>query len=118
MQHNRIVRKLKNQAGETIAEVLVALLISSIALVMLASMISSTANMVTSSKSKMEAYYKANERLEKQNEKADVSFSIQISDKEDTAISVQAANIPGFKNEVLGKTVYAYGNTPTTSGGG
>ena len=114
---DRIMKKINSQAGETIAEVLVALLISSVALVMLAGMIASTTNLVTRSKSKMEAYYKANERLEKQDETADVSFSIQISDEDNTVISVQTVNIPGFKNEVLGKPVYAYGKTPTVNNG-
>ena len=52
--HKRIIKKVKSRAGETIAEVLVALLISSVALVMLAGMIASTTSMVTQSKSKME----------------------------------------------------------------
>ena len=43
-------RRLRNNAGESIAEVLVALLISSLALMILAGMITSTANMITKSK--------------------------------------------------------------------
>ena len=116
MQHKRIIKKIKSQAGETIAEVLVALLISSVALVMLAGMIASTTSMVTQSKSKMEKYYEANEKLETQTETTGPSFSIQISD--DNSIDVQVGTLPGYKNEILGKTVYAYGVTPTTGLGG
>ena len=115
--HKRIITKVKSRAGETIAEVLVALLISSVALVMLAGMIASTTSMVTQSKSKMEDYYEANETLETQTETTGPSFSIQISD-EDNAIDVQVEKLPGFKNEILGKTVYAYGITPMTGLGG
>ena len=60
----KTIKKLKAQAGESIAEVLIALLISSLALVMLASMISSTQSMVSRSKTKMSAYYQANNVLE------------------------------------------------------
>jgi len=119
--HKRILRKVKSRAGETIAEVLVALLISSVALVMLASMIASTTNMVTRSKDRMDDYYNANEELEKQIGAGDVSFSIRISDEGSSAsepsVNVTIEGIPGFKNDVLGKTVYAYGNTPVNSVG-
>ena len=43
-------KRLRNNAGESIAEVLIALLISSLALMILAGMITSTANMITKSK--------------------------------------------------------------------
>lgn len=56
--------KLRSKAGETIAEVLIALLISSLALVMLASMISATQSMIDKSKIKLEKYYQKNEELE------------------------------------------------------
>ena len=114
---DRIMKKIKSQAGETIAEVLVALLISSVALVMLAGMIASTTNLVTRSKSKMEAYYAANEILEKQNGTEGQSLKIQILSTDNT-VSVEVINIPGFRNEVLGKPVYAYGKTPIVNTGG
>lgn len=56
--------KLRSQAGETIAEVLVAMLISALALTMLASMITATVSMVTRSKEKMKEYYENGESLE------------------------------------------------------
>lgn len=56
--------KLRSQAGETIAEVLVSLLISALALTMLASMITATVSMVTRSKEKMKEYYENGEALE------------------------------------------------------
>ncbi len=54
---NKIRRKLQNNRGDSIAEVLIALLISALALVMLASMITSSSRMILSSKAKMDAYY-------------------------------------------------------------
>ncbi len=59
-------KRLREQKGESIAEVLVALLISAVALVMLASMINASARLVTDSRKKMAKYYAANEFLTKQ----------------------------------------------------
>lgn len=55
---NRITfKKLKCQRGETLVEVLVAILISSLGMLMLAMSISSTISIVTSSKTVMNDYY-------------------------------------------------------------
>ena len=53
----RIKKKLLSNQGDSIAEVLIALLISSLALVMLASMITSSSRMIISSKTKLTDYY-------------------------------------------------------------
>ena len=60
----RILLKIRSRAGETISETLVALVISSLAIVMLASMISSTFSVVKKSKVKMDRYYTACTQLE------------------------------------------------------
>ena len=52
---NRIFKKLSSQMGESIGETLVALLISALALVMLAGAVSSGMRIVTNSKEKMES---------------------------------------------------------------
>ena len=54
---NRIKKKIRSRTGDSIAEVLIALLISSLALVMLASMITASANMITKSRDTLEDYY-------------------------------------------------------------
>ena len=54
---HKIGKKLSNKKGDSIAEVLVALLISAVALVMLASMINSSASLTESSKNRMQTYY-------------------------------------------------------------
>ena len=59
----RVFNKLSNQSGETIAETLVALLIASLALVMLAGAVSSAMNTVTRSKNTMDDYYTVNNAL-------------------------------------------------------
>ena len=60
----KIKEKLRSAAGETLAETLIALLVASFALMLLAGMISSTTNLVTSSREKMNSYYEANTALE------------------------------------------------------
>ena len=57
----RIRSKLRGRSGETIGETLVALLISSLALVMLAGAISAAARMVTISKTAVKEYYVSSE---------------------------------------------------------
>jgi type II secretory pathway component PulJ len=75
---NKIKEKLKSGKGESIAEVLVSLLISSLALVMLASMINSSSRIIQSSKANMEKYYSANNVLEARTAAADNSGTLSI----------------------------------------
>ncbi len=59
----QVKQKLKSDAGESLGEVLIALLIAALALTMLASVISTSARMISQSKEKLEKYYAANEEL-------------------------------------------------------
>ena len=56
-----IKRKLYLNMGESIGETLIALLVASLALVMLAGAISSGSNSITKSKDKLDKYYSATE---------------------------------------------------------
>ena len=58
-----ITRKLHSNKGETIGETLVALLISALALLMLAGSITSSTGLVTRSREKMDEYYDKNAEL-------------------------------------------------------
>lgn len=57
--------RLRGQGGESIAEVLIAVLISAVAMVMLASMIITAGKLVSDSRTKLTAYYAQNEALTK-----------------------------------------------------
>lgn len=61
--NGRIKVKLHSQSGETIAETLFALLISALALVMLAGAIGTAARIVTQSEDKMQEYYQEYNKL-------------------------------------------------------
>ena len=58
-----MMKKLRSRAGESIGETLVALLISALALMMLAGAISAAMRVVTSSTDKMNEYYAADNQI-------------------------------------------------------
>ena len=57
----KLKKKLKSRGGESISETLVALLISALALTMLAGAITSSLNVILQSREKIEEYYEDNE---------------------------------------------------------
>ena len=73
-----IQRKLNNRSGESIAEVLVALLVASLALVILASMISSTSGIILTSKKAIHDYVVEENRLVEQSTTPDLSGNMII----------------------------------------
>lgn len=54
---NELWKKLRGIVGESIAETLVSLLIAALAMLMLAGAVGSAANVITTSKEQMNAYY-------------------------------------------------------------
>ena len=116
----KICAKLRAGRGETLAEVLVALLIAALALTMLASVIAASSRMITQSKAKMKTYYEANDALAEQDvDNSNASFSVTIlrvdSETEtDTTDSVtlepgKTLAVAGFMNDTLGsKVIYSY----------
>ena len=56
-------KKISRRAGETLTETLVALLISAVAITMLASMIMTSRSLIDSSKKMFDAYYEENNAL-------------------------------------------------------
>lgn len=115
-------RKIRQQSGETIAETLVALLISSIALMMLASMISATANLVTKSETKMGEYYTENAKLENSETSAKtLTISITSEGEDGIRLNMTVEDVPYQTNSVFSKTVVAYsysGQEDNSAGGG
>ena len=72
--------KLNSRKGESIGEVLVALLISALALVMLASMITASTRMIQSSRDKLNEYYLANNTLTDRPETGSGSGTVTIKE--------------------------------------
>ena len=59
---NRIMKKLRGIAGESIGETLVALLIAALALLMLAGAVSSAGKIVTRNRENMKTYYSTGQK--------------------------------------------------------
>ena len=76
-----IGKKLKCQAGESLGEVLIALLIAALAMTMLASVISSASRIITQSKSRMADYYSELNKLADPPESGNSALTITITDK-------------------------------------
>lgn len=78
----RVLRKLGGRKGETLAEVLIALLIAALALTMLASTIASSSKIILRSKDKMESYYDKNNEMAEMAESGTLTATIKISGSE------------------------------------
>lgn len=76
---SKAIKKLHSQAGETIAETLLALLVSALAMVMLAGAISTAARLINRSETVMQAYYEGLNKLGTPNT-AGISISLTDSD--------------------------------------
>lgn len=82
----RLRSRLRNNRGESLTEVLVAVLISSIALLMLASMVGTTQDLVRRSKEATQNYVSASNLLvekggdDDDQEEGDVQFSVILID--------------------------------------
>ncbi len=59
----KFLDKLKSSNGETISETLVATLIAALSMVMFASMVIASKNIISNSKSVMENYYSCNSKM-------------------------------------------------------
>lgn len=98
----KISNKICSNAGESIAETLVALLISALALVLLAGTISASSGIITVSREKLADYYSANEGL--------VYFSSDtVTDDYEKTTSVSGCKVY-FGDEENGIDVVCYKN--------
>ena len=107
----RAAHKLRSNAGETIGETLIALLISALALVMLAGAISSTANMITASDRQMGKYYDGDDNLVKQTTPGGDPLTVTLTGKIGTikTIEIHTSKIRWYKNDAFAnKPVVAY----------
>ena len=59
----QMLKKLRSNSGESIAETLVAVLIAALALLMLAGTINTASRLITRSKTALDAYYTENNKL-------------------------------------------------------
>lgn len=82
----KMMKKIKNRAGETIGETLAALLIASLALIMLAAAISTSTGIISKSSKKIDAYFKdSNDKLVKM---TDTSVGNVIFNEEGSMVQI------------------------------
>lgn len=122
MKENKLLRaaaaRLRSRGGDSIAEVLVALLISAVALVMLASMISASASLIERSKATMAQYYAVNNALTLQADGDDALAEVKegsavFKDKDDTPV-LNVAVFYRANEQVKAHPVFAYWKKVTT----
>lgn len=109
MLNSSLLNKISSQKGESISETLVSLLISALALVMLAGAITSASRIVTGSRQKLEKYYEANEVMAVMPDKIseDISDSVMINNTSGDHVYIKS-NDPASSAE--GIDVYIYRN--------
>ena len=101
----RILEKLKSNSGESIAETLVAVLISAFALLMLAGSVNTASNLITNSQNKLEEYYADYNDLADPASGSDVSVTVTESGVEEV-IKTTGKKVP---SKIGGTDLIVYG---------
>lgn len=107
-----VIIKLKSTSGESIAETLVAVLIAAFALLMLAGTINSASNLITKSKTKLNAYYEKNNALsaEDVSVRDGTDIELKFASTGAGAPSWITSKVNTYKNDEFGgNPVIAYG---------
>ena len=104
----KIKKKLSVISGESISETLIALLVASLALVMLAGAISSGSNSITKSKDKLDKYYNATEDVVTRSSASPEEYS--YSSVSGAMIITDQAGSAGIQFNSAGEPVVFYEN--------
>lgn len=107
----RIAHIITSQNGESIAETLIALLISSLALVMLAGAITTTTRIVLRSQEKTESYYEENNKMvDKDSSVSSGSGDLTLKYQSEPSRTIETyKDVPYYYHEVFeGKEIVAY----------
>ena len=99
--YRHVVNKVRNTRGETISETLVALLIASLALVMLAGAITAANSIVRKSRDKLDDYYTANEVMVTMPANTITSTSTSTSNSNSTGI-IRSGDTTATVNGLIG----------------
>ena len=99
-------KKFRSRAGETIGETLVALLISSLALLMLAGAVSAASRAVQQSKTKIEEYYSADKGMAEQSS-TEGTLTVSLKEKPGGTEPLGILSYSGtyYKNDAYNRTV-------------
>lgn len=102
------MKKLRSRAGETLTETLVALLISALALLMLAGAVTSATRVITRSKDKMTQYYAADAALANRTGTGN-TLTVLLSDG---SLNLEGIQVAYYENDAFpSRPVIAYAET-------
>ena len=96
------MKKLRQKTGETIAETLVALLVSSIGLLMLAGMLNGSTMMIVRTRKTVGSYYAGNNKLEEKSGDPSGTVNMVFRDEEGK-IREEAFPVVYYVNRTIGK---------------
>lgn len=117
-----IQNRVDNQQGETLVEALVAILVSSLGMLMLASAISSGLNTINTSKKAINTYYASQDDLVNRRESIEgsngtvtkdsvnISITATINDK---PITTDSINVPAYHYTFANRTIALYEKVST-----
>lgn len=93
-----MLRKLKSTSGESIAETLVAVLISAFALLMLAGTVNTASNLITKSQAALQTYYSNTNDLATHDASKKVDgFSVQIAGDGGVSQTWSGKDVTGYE---------------------
>ena len=102
------MKKLRSRAGESLTETLVALLISALALLMLAGAVTSATRVITRSKDKMTEYYAADAALANRTGTGN-TLTVSLSDG---SLNLEGIQVAYYENDAFpSRPVIAYAET-------
>ena len=108
-----MMRKLRSRSGESLTETLVALLISCLALLMLAGAVSAATRVVLRSRDRMTEYYAADGALAVR-AGARGTLSVSLSDTSDSALDLEDIPADYYENDAFARhPVIAYAASET-----
>ena len=99
-----MLKKLCQNAGESITETLVATLIASFALILLAGMVSSSVSVVRTSKRTMSTYYESLNKMVKMEEP--VAMTVQITSDSGSSLDVDVNGYMSSENPAKSVILY------------
>lgn len=103
----RIKSKLNNRSGETLAETLIAVLISALALVLLLSMITASSRLIQNGEAKMQEMYDGSKKIE-QAEITPSDATVKINDNALDGLGEISVNVKLYKDADSSLSKYEY----------
>ena len=103
----RIKSKLNNRSGETLAETLIAVLISALALVLLLSMITASSRLIQNGEAKIQEMYDGSKKIE-QAEITPSDATVKINDNALDGLGEISVNVKLYKDADSSLSKYEY----------